>query len=148
MVNEEKVILMTRASLFEEKERKKKLKTMNYFRHDYISVQILIGWLFSTISFLLCVGLWVVINMEYLLNNIHKMDLKGLGMTILFFYVLTLAVYTCMLYGVYAYRYHMAKTGVGEYAHTLHKISAIYAREEKGAGKDSQTEERRYDSFT
>ena len=41
MINEEKVILMTRASLYEEKQKKKALKISKYFRHDYISLQLL-----------------------------------------------------------------------------------------------------------
>ena len=44
MINEEKVILMTRASLYEEKQKKKALKISKYFRHDYISLQLLTGW--------------------------------------------------------------------------------------------------------
>ena len=46
MINEEKVVLMTKASLCEAKETKKKLKIAGYFRHDYISLQLLSGWFF------------------------------------------------------------------------------------------------------
>lgn len=82
---------MTRASLYEEKQKKKALKISKYFRHDYISLQLLTGWFFATVSFALCAALWAVCNMEYLLNNIHKMDLKSFGLTILVLYVLTVA---------------------------------------------------------
>ena len=37
MINEEKVVLMTRASIYEEKKGKEQLKISRYFRHDYIS---------------------------------------------------------------------------------------------------------------
>ena len=56
MINEEKVILMTQASLYENKEKKRNLKITRYFRHDYISVQLLAGWFFVTLCFLLVVG--------------------------------------------------------------------------------------------
>lgn len=141
MINEEKVILMTKASLYESKESRKKLKITKYFRHDYISVQMLGGWFFATISFLLCAGLWVVCNMEYLLDNIHKMDLKSLGMTFLLIYAAVVAVYVCILYGVCSYRYYIAKKSVGRYANTLQKISDIYVREEKNTGTGTVTEE-------
>lgn len=141
MINENKVILMTRASLYEEKKGKKQLKIMKYFRHDYISLQILGGWLFGTISFLLCCALWGVYHMEYLLENIHKMDLKSLGMTVLWLYVAAMAVYLIILYMVASYRYRTAKKSVGSYVHTLQKISDIYAREEKSAGSGSRTED-------
>lgn len=143
MINEEKVILMTKASLYESKENRKKLKITKYFRHDYISLQIISGWFFVTISFLLCTGLWGACNMEYLLDNIHKMDLKSLGMTFLLIYVAVVAVYACILYGVCSYRYHIAKKSVGRYANTLQKISDIYVREEKNTGSGTVTEETR-----
>lgn len=141
MINEEKVILMTKASLYESKESRKKLKITKYFRHDYISLQLISGWFFMTISFLLCTVLWGACNMEYLLDNIHKMDLKSLGMTFLLLYAAVIAVYVCILYGVYSYRYHQARKSVGRYAGTLQKISDIYAREEKSTGSGKVTEE-------
>lgn len=141
MINEEKVILMTKASLYEKKEDKKKLKITRYFRHDYISLQLLWGWFFMTVSFLLCVGLWGACNMEYLLDNIHKMDLKSLGRTFLMLYAAVIAVYGCILYGVCSYRYHMAKKSVGGYSHTLQKISDIYAYEEKSTASGAFMEE-------
>lgn len=141
MINENKVILMTRASLYEGKTGKKKLKMMKYFRHDYISLQLLSGWLFGTISFLLCAALWGACHMEYLLENIHKMDLKSLGVTALWLYAGVMAAYLFILYAVSSYRYHTAKKSVGSYAHTLQKISDIYAREEKSIGSGGQTED-------
>lgn len=141
MINGEKVILMTKASLYESKENRKKLKITRYFRHDYISLQLLGGWFFVTVSFLLCTGLWGACNMEYLLDNIHKMDLKNLGMTFLLLYVAVVAVYACILYGVCSYRYHIAQKSVGRYANTLQKISDIYVREEKNTGSGTVTEE-------
>ena len=113
MVNEEKVILMTRASVYEEKKGKEKLKISRYFRHDYISLQLLYGWFFVTVSFVLCAVLWGACNMEYLLDNIHKMDLKQLGMTVTTLYTLVVGGYVCILYGVYAYRYYEAKKAWG-----------------------------------
>ena len=40
MINEEKVILMTHASLYENGEGKKQMKIADYYRHDYISVRL------------------------------------------------------------------------------------------------------------
>ena len=86
MINEEKVVLMTKASLCEAKETKKKLKIAGYFRHDYISLQLLSGWFFATVSFGLCAALWAFCNMEYLLDNLHKMDLRNFGLTWILLY--------------------------------------------------------------
>lgn len=109
MINEEKVVLMTKASLCEAKETKKKLKIAGYFRHDYISLQLLSGWFFATVSFGLCAALWAFCNMEYLLDNLHKMDLRNFGLTWILLYVCAVAVYSCILYGVCSFRYTTAK---------------------------------------
>jgi hypothetical protein len=148
MINEEKVILMTRASLYEGKEKKKNLKIYHYFRHDYISLQLLVGWFFATISFALGVMLWGACNMEYLLDNLHKMDLKSFGMSLLLFYILTVAVYLCLLYGVYSLRYRKAQRSVSGYAKTLKKISAVYVKEKKTPTSKAKMEDIKHDSIT
>ncbi len=148
MINEEKVILMTKASLYEGKKGKKELKITRYFRHDYMSLQMLSGWFFVTVSFLLCGALWGICNMEYLLDNIHKMDLKSFGWTALLLYVAAVTVYLCILYGVCSWRYYKARKSVGSYAQSLKKISDIYVKEEKSSMTGTQTEEIRHDSFT
>lgn len=148
MINEEKVILMTKASLYEEKKGKEKLKITRYFRHDYISLQMLYGWFFMTVSFMLCTALWGACHMEYLLDNLHKMDLKQFGMTVASVYAVTTGAYVCILYGVCAYRYYEAKKSVDSYANTLRKISDIYVREHKHAVSGAVMEERNHDKFT
>ena len=148
MINEEKVILMTRASLYEKKTGRQNMKITKYFRHDYISLQMLSGWFFVTVSFALCAALWGACNMEYLLDNLHKMDLRSFGLTILTVYVLVVAVYCCILYGLCSYRYYTAKKSVGTYAHTLRKISDIYMQEEKNASSGTLTEGKKHDNIT
>lgn len=148
MINEEKVILMTRASLYEEKKGKENLKISRYFRHDYISLQILSGWFFVTVSFMLCAALWGACNMEYLLNNLHKMDVKQFGVTVITIYAVVTVIYLCILYGVCSYRYHMAKKSVNSYAHTLRKISDIYVRERRHAAQGAAMEEEKHDKLT
>lgn len=148
MINEEKVILMTKASQYECKKGKKELKIVRYFRHDYISLQMLSGWFFVTVCYLMGVGLWGLCHMEYLLENLHKMDLKSFGWTVLLIYVAVVAVYLCLLYGVCSYRYYRARKSVGAYAQILRKISDIYAREGKSPVSVTLTEEKEHDSFT
>ena len=141
MINEEKVVLMTKASLCEAKETKKKLKIAGYFRHDYISLQLLSGWFFATVSFGLCAALWAFCNMEYLLDNLHKMDLRNFGLTWILLYVCAVAVYSCILYGVCSFRYTTAKKCAASYGRLLQKILEIYEQEEKDPAPGNMTEE-------
>lgn len=148
MINGEKVILMTKASLYEKKESKRSLKVARYFRHDYISLQLLMGWFFGTLSFLLCFALYCACNMEYLMDNLHKMDLKGFATTLLTIYICVMAVYLCIIYGVSAYRFHMAKKSVGSYSQTLRNISGFYTKRPGTAASENVTEGKGHDRFT
>ena len=74
MINEEKVILMTHASLYENGEGKKQMKIADYYRHDYISVRLLLGWFWGTVGFVAMLALWVFCKMEYLMENLHSME--------------------------------------------------------------------------
>ena len=118
MINEEKVILMTHASLYENGEGKKQMKIADYYRHDYISVRLLLGWFWGTVGFVAMLALWVFCKMEYLMENLHS------------------------------FRYQAAKKSVGAYSHTLQKISGIYAKEEKMKDAGSLTEEMDHDGTT
>ena len=93
MINEEKVILMTHASLYENGEGKKQMKIADYYRHDYISVRLLLGWFWGTVGFVAMLALWVFCKMEYLMENLHNMDLKGFATTIVGLYVAAMVIY-------------------------------------------------------
>ena len=51
MVNEEKVILMTRLASYEDKEGRKCQKVADYFRSDFIVIQVAKTLISATISF-------------------------------------------------------------------------------------------------
>jgi len=52
MINEEKVIMMTKLASYESGEGKKDISILNYFRNDYIGFQLLKSVISATISFL------------------------------------------------------------------------------------------------
>ncbi len=148
MINEEKVILMTRASRFETKEAQKERKVQQYFRHDYISLHLLYGWFFVTLCYALGVALWILCRMDYLMENLHKMDLQGLGATLATIYVIVTVVYLCLLYLFYRRRYHMAGKDMSEYSHILKKISDIYEGEARAVQTTGRTKETEHGSTT
>lgn len=51
MINEEKVILMTKLASYETHEGKKDMTVVHYFRGDYIGFQVLKSVIAATISF-------------------------------------------------------------------------------------------------
>lgn len=141
MLNEEKIRLMTKAASFEAGEGKKALQMNRFFKGDYISMQLLGAWVSYTVAFCLCVGLWAFYKMEYLMTNIHKMNLPAMGKGLVLLYLGLLGIYLIIQYVVSYNRYQENKKKLTQYNHILKKISRIY-QTETGAAAGSETETR------
>ena len=75
MINEEKVILMTKMASYEGHEGKKDISITHYFRGDYIGFQVLKSVIAATISFLAVFAVYVLYHFEDFMQDIYKMDL-------------------------------------------------------------------------
>ena len=127
MVNEERVILMTRMASYEAGEGKKNIKIGDYFRADYLGKQILKSLIFSTITFFIGLCLYVFYNFEALIEDIYKIDLLATGKKILTIYVAFAVVYGLITYIVYALRYRHARKNLKAYFGNLKKLSNMYS---------------------
>jgi len=127
MVNEERVILMTRMASYEAGEGKKNIKIGDYFRADYLSKQLLKSLIFSTISFVIGLVLYVLYNFDYLLENVYKIDLLALGKKMITGYIVLVVVYGLITYIVYAFRYRNARKNLKTYYGNLKKLSSMYS---------------------
>ena len=85
MLNEERVILMTHMASYENGEGKKNVKIGNYFRSDYISMQILKSIVCSTISFAIVFALYIFYDFENFMTDIYKIDLITFAKNILIY---------------------------------------------------------------
>ena len=127
MLNEEKIRLMTKAAAFESGEGKKALEMNRFYKGDYISLHLIGAWFSYTVAFCLCVGLWAFYKMEYLMTNLHKMDLAAMGKGLALLYLSLLGVYL-----TYHNRYQENRKKLAAYNHILKRISDIYQSEGGG----------------
>ena len=74
MLNEEKVILMTKLASYEKREGKANMSVSSYFRGDYISLHLLKAVIVSTISYFIGFGLYWLYYIEDLLENMYEID--------------------------------------------------------------------------
>lgn len=130
MLNEERIRLMTKAAIYEKKTAGKKTGIIRYYRGDYVSYQVIKAILCMTIIFCIFLAGWGVLNMEYLMDNIHKIDLFALGSKILFYYVTCVILYGLAVYLTAWYRYQAAQRDIKRYYMMLKDIDAGYAEEE------------------
>jgi hypothetical protein len=126
MLNEQKVILMTKMASYEEHEGRKNMKIGNYFRSDYIAIQVLKSIFCATVAFALIVALVVFYDFDIFMQDIYKMDLVSFAKTILLYYGITVAVYGAAAYGICTYRYSKARRSLKLYYQNLKKLSSLY----------------------
>ena len=131
MLNEEKVRIMNRLALYEKTDGRKYLPVSKYYRSDYIGLALIRNFFLVTIGYALVIGAIAVYYGEYLMDNIHKMDVMDLGLDIVIGYAVTMVVYTILTYIEYTVRYHKAKKSVRGYYEELTKLEKMYNREEK-----------------
>ena len=124
MINEEKVKIMDRLALYEKQEGRKYLPVS-------IGLALIKNFFLVTIGYGLILAVIAAYNLEYLLDNVHKMDLISLGIVVLAGYIGVLAVYSVLTYIQYTVKYHNAKKSVKQYYTQLTKLEKIYTREEK-----------------
>ncbi|MCI8669032.1 MAG: hypothetical protein HFI34_05870 [Lachnospiraceae bacterium] len=131
MLNEEKIRLMTKLALYEEKKGKKALSANKYFRNDYISINMINTVLTVSFAYLLGLVLWVVYKVDYFMQEITNIDLIALGKQVLLIYVIVLIIFLFISYVVYSVRYRNMKIENREYADNLKELYLMYKREEK-----------------
>ncbi len=126
MLNEERVILMTRMAAYEKGEGKENVKIGSYFRGDYLSKELLKSVVCSTIVYLIVCGLYVLYDFEVFMQDLYKINLPALGMDVLKYYVITVVCYGLIVYVACSVRYAKTRKNLKNYYQNLKKLNALY----------------------
>ena len=129
MLNQDRVILMTRMAAYEGGEGKKNMAVGKYFRSDYVSIQVLKSFISGTISFALVVALYAYYNFETLMAEMYDMDLLDYVGGILRKYVWFIAIYLLISYVVCTLKYMGARKKLRRYYKNLKKLNKLYHEE-------------------
>ena len=87
MLNEEKIRLMTKLALYEQKEGKKDLPLSKYYRTDYLALKMINSTISMSLGYIVLLATIVLIRVEELLSNLVNMDLAAIGRNALIIYV-------------------------------------------------------------
>ncbi len=128
MLNEERVILMTKMASYEATDGKKHRKAGNFFRGDYLAIEVMKSLVYGTIAFALGFGLFVLYDFEVFMQDIYKMDLFVFIQNILIYYVVFIVIYGAVSYFIYSYRYKQARINLKRYYLNLKKLGALYQK--------------------
>ena len=126
MLNEKRIILMTKMASYEANEGKRNVSIGSYFRTDYIGWQVLKSIISASIAFVVVFGMYIFYNFEMFMTDIYKMDLLEFARHILSLYLWTIGIYAVVSYIVYTVRYTRAVKSLKVYQMNLRKLSDMY----------------------
>lgn len=127
MVNENRVILMTKLASYEAHEGKKYLAVGRYFRSDYISLQLLKSFISGTLAFCIMAGMAVLYDLEGFMKNFYQTaDMIELVKDIGIIYLIMIGIYMLIAYVVAAYHYNRSRQSLKTYYGNLKKLSKYY----------------------
>ena len=126
MLNEKRIILMTKMASYEANEGKRNLAIGSYFRSDYIGWQVLKSIISATIAFVVVFGMYIFYDFELYMTDIYKMDLLEFARRVLTLYLWTIGVYAVISYIVYTVRYRRATKSLKTYYMNLRRMSDMY----------------------
>ncbi len=130
MLDESRIKLMTRMASYEDTEGKKTIPIGEYFRGDYVSVNVVKTAISATIAFVLVLAVYIYYNLENFVADIYKFDLVGMGRRIVSVYIVYIAVFTVFAFFFYTIKYNRAKKSLQGYSLALKKLSTMYEEEE------------------
>ena len=130
MLNEERVILMTKMQVYEENEGKKNVKIAKYFKGDYIGLQVLKSVICATLAFIIIFVLFILYDFETYMQEVYKMDLVMFAKNVLILYGITVVSFGIISYLVFSYRYSRAKKSLKNYYQHLKKLNSLYGSEQ------------------
>ncbi|HJC10653.1 MAG TPA: hypothetical protein H9935_07525, partial [Candidatus Blautia merdigallinarum] len=88
-----------------------------------------------TIAYALLLLGWAGYKSDYLMNNIHRMNITLLVVAAVGGYIILLVVYSVLTYIYCTVKYSKAQKGIQEYYKNLGQLKKIYDREEKRNGR-------------
>ena len=125
MLNEDKIRIMSRCAMYEKAKGKEDITIHHYFQGDYIRLNLLKTLIGVTVAFVLCMGLYMLSNAEYYMENLMNMNLMGIGKEILIIYAIVMVVFAVISIAFYAWKYADAHKRVRWYYEDLQKLESM-----------------------
>lgn len=131
MLNNEKIRVMTKLAIYESKSGKEDIKLSQYYKRDYIRLQVLNTVVFSTIGYGLILLLIGVYQSEYLISEAVQLNYRSLGMYILGVYIMVLTVSIFATIIGYTIKFNSSRKKLSGYNNGLKFLRKLYEEEEK-----------------
>ena len=135
MLDGKKMCLMTKLARFESRTGKESLRIIRHHRGDYIGMGLLRNFIETTLGYLLVWGVIIAYNMDYLLDNLHKVKIFVVVVEFIVGYLIFLILYSVITWIKRRRQYEQAREEVEQYYNGLEELSRRYY----GAGGKEKT---------
>lgn len=136
MLNEEKIRIMTNLARYESGVGKKDLRISKYYRSEYVGMGLFKNLVLTMLGYFLLWTAAVVYNLDYILKNLHKMNLPVVVFEFVLGYLVVLVFYSFLTYYVRVDRYKKAKKHVEGYERALLALTSVYGENNQKRKKE------------
>lgn len=119
MVNKEKIKIMTKMAIYDNKAQQEDKLVKKYFKKDYISLNNLKEIFFATVFFVIIVGISFIGNVLGENIDIFEMNYKAMIINVVIKYVVMLVVVILISTRIYSRIYDKAKKKLDNYNYNL-----------------------------
>lgn len=122
MINEERVILMTKMTVKADDLNREGMRINQFYRGDYVGFEVVKAVISATVLFVVLMGAYALFRFDELLDEFYSgSGLGGLRIYLLY-YLILVGVYVIVSYIVYSLRYNRARKKAREYYHLLKEL--------------------------
>ncbi len=131
MVNNRKIRLMTRLAMYEEGEGKEDIRLGNFFRRDFIRLQLFKNIIAVTVGYMFLVLLYIGYKLEFIISEAVNLDYLAMGRKLLALYLVILVVYVAasIVFGILYY--NASRKKLAKYFRMLRLMRSFYREEDK-----------------
>ena len=122
MINEERVVLMTKMSVKAEEFHKEGMRINQFYRGDYVGFEVVKAVISATVLFVVLMAAYALFRFDEILNEFYSgTGLDGFRKYILYYFILA-GVYVIVSYVIYSVRYNRARKEARECYHMLKEL--------------------------
>lgn len=140
MLNNEKIILMTKLALYEQGEGKKKIPVGKYFKSDYIGMRMLSSFIYINIAYFICVVLWFLAKGGSFLKKMMDSNITSAIIIFAGVYLAVVILYMIISYVFYTYKFKSIRRSLKEYNAQLKQLHKIQEKEMETLISESEIE--------
>lgn len=129
MLNTERIRLMTKLAAYEQGEGKEYMAMSQYYRRDYLALQMIKTFFCSTIAFGILLALSILYQPEEWIQRLYQEEYRDYLVELVVMYVLFVIFYQVVAWIVYSLRYQKGMKRQKQFHSRLKKVEKMYERD-------------------